>query len=313
MSVFEILAPIILMITVGYFTVSIGAFSKNFVTECSKFVMYVALPALIVINVSTIDLSQAISLNYLLVYGSTGLAAMAFGFVASRALLNNNHQRSAMNSLGCALSNSAFVGIPVVIQVFEDTTAQAFVMCFLIENILLIPLAFMIIEVTNNRTGQSKKQIYLKSVSKLIKNPLIIAVTIGLAINISGLVLPRVIDVTLAMVSKASMALALFVIGGSLVGAKLHANISRSILVCSTKLVFCPIIALLLTMIFPLEKELQMAVVLFSAMPMLSIYPVIGGQYDDGVFCSSTLLITTVLSGVTLSVILYANQLAMSV
>ncbi|WEM44655.1 AEC family transporter (plasmid) [Photobacterium sp. DA100] len=313
MSVAEILAPIVVMISVGYFAVSIGAFSKSFVAECGKFVMYIALPALIILNVSTIELSEAISFNYLLVYGVTGLAAMTIGFIASRALLKNNSKSSAMNSLGCALSNSAFVGIPIVIQVFEDTTAQAFVMCFLIENIILIPLAFMILEITHNQSGKSKKAIYLASLTKLTRNPMIIAVTIGFAINIFDVSLPSVVGGVLEMAAKVSTGLALFVIGGSLVGATIKANISRSLLVCSTKLIICPVIALLLTFIFPLDGELQLAVILFSAMPMLSIYPVIGGQYGDSVFCSSTLLITTLLSGVTLSVILYVNQLSINI
>ena len=238
---------------------------------------------------------------------------MAFGFAASRAVLKNNARLSAMNSLGCALSNSAFVGIPVVIQVFEETTAQAFIMCFLVENIILIPLAFMALEITHNQSDKSKKDIYLQSLSKLARNPMIIAVVAGFAVNVSGLALPGAVDGVLEIAARVSTGLALFVIGGSLVGTTVKANISRSLLVCSTKLIVCPVIALILTLILPLEGELQMAVILFSAMPMLSIYPVIGGQYGDSVFCSSALLITTLLSGVTLSFILYIKSFSITI
>lgn len=54
------------------------------------------------------------------------------------------------------------------------------------------------------------------------------------------------------------------------------------------------------------DPTLLVATVIFAAMPMLSIYPVLGQKYGVDGFCAATLLVTTILSFFTISTLLLA-------
>jgi len=59
----NVIAPVFLLVALGYFVKRINVINENFVDVTSKFVFSVSLPALIFMNISGIDLSEAIDLK----------------------------------------------------------------------------------------------------------------------------------------------------------------------------------------------------------------------------------------------------------
>jgi predicted permease len=102
---------------------------------------------------------------------------------------------------------------------------------------------------------------------------------------------------------------ALFVIGGSLVGLKL-AGVRRDLAwVAMGKLILHPLaVFTLLWLLPPIAPELRIAAVLFAAMPMLSIYPVVAQKYGLEGFTAAALLVTTIASFFSISALLWAMQ-----
>ena len=45
--------------------------------------------------------------------------------------------------------------------------------------------------------------------------------------------------------------------------------------------------------------------VIFSSVSMVTIYPILGQKYGEAEFCAAALLVTTALSFITISVMLY--------
>jgi malonate transporter and related proteins len=139
----------------------------------------------------------------------------------------------------------------------------------------------------------------------LLKNPLILAVTGGVLASTFHLELPAVIDRVLVMLSGASATLALIVLGGSLVGTSLSGNAKDICFVTTGKLVLHPLMIAIVALFMPeMDHNLLLGGILIAAVPMMSIYPIIGSQYGFRSICASTLLITTLASFVTLAVIL---------
>ncbi|PSW22219.1 transporter [Photobacterium sanctipauli] len=305
MSIISILLPIIILIGIGYYTVHIGFFSKKFINECSVFVLYIAMPSIIVVNIIDMDFFSGLNTNYLTVYTLTGLTAMLFGMLGSRLIFKHSWGETAVNSLGCGMPNSAFIGLPIAMQIFESNVVEAFLMCILIENLILIPLSLIFIESTNVKTKVNAGKTALAILSKTMKSPIIIAIIVGVVINLSGLTVPSYLVETLDILANTSMGLALFFIGGALARSKIMDDLSRTLFVSFIKLIACPVIAIVLMLFLPLDGDLKLAIIIFTAAPMMSIYPVIGGKYGQQVFCASTLLITTVLSSITITTTIY--------
>ena len=105
--------------------------------------------------------------------------------------------------------------------------------------------------------------------------------------------------------------MALFVVGGTLVGLSVHGLGAKVLPVSAGKLIFHPLAMLLMVTALPalgmpeIEPSLRMAVVLMAAMPMIGIYPTLAQAYGQEDFSAVALLVTTVLSFFTLSSLLW--------
>ena len=108
------------------------------------------------------------------------------------------------------------------------------------------------------------------------------------------------------MFAAASGAVALFVIGGTLVGLRPGGDLPRIAWVTIGKLVLHPVAVALAFLVFtPADPVLRMAGVIAASVPMFSVFPIIGQRYGEQAWCASALLVATVASFVTLSVTMW--------
>ena len=107
------------------------------------------------------------------------------------------------------------------------------------------------------------------------------------------------------MLAQASVAVALFTIGGTLVGNPIKGDLESIGTVLTGKLIIHPILVFLLLMLAPtLDEELKLSMLILAAMPMLSVFPIIGSNYGAGKLCASILLLTTVTSFISITALL---------
>jgi predicted permease len=140
----------------------------------------------------------------------------------------------------------------------------------------------------------------------LLRNPLILAILGGFACSLLQLRLPLPVARVVDLFAGASGPVALFVIGGTLVGLRPGGDLPRILWVSAGKLILHPLaVALALWAFLPGDPLLQAAGVIIAALPMFSIFPIIAQKYDEQSWCASTLLVATLGSFVTLSVVLW--------
>lgn len=306
LAVLSITAPIFILIGIGYAAVRSGLMPQEAIPGLGRFVIYFTLPALIFSTIARMHLSEVVEPNYMAIYGIGSLATLAIGVLFNLKVLRNNLTESSVNATGMTLPNSAFVGYPILLQTFDSPPTQAFAMAVMVENVLILPIALVLLEIASGRDRNVQLGDIWRSVfGRIVRNPLIIAITAGITVSALALPLPAVLDQSLDLLSRASAATALFVIGGSLVGNQIRGKLSNFGTVVSGKLLLHPLIIALLLLLWPdFDPVLQTALLLTAAMPMFSIFPIIGGNYGLGKQCAGMLLVTTALSFVTLTIIL---------
>ncbi|WP_238322242.1 AEC family transporter [Vibrio mexicanus] len=172
----------------------------------------------------------------------------------------------------------------------------------LVENLLFIPLSLILLETASGQ-NTSLSQRLMTIFDRLRRNPIIIAILVAITVNVMAIQVPLAIQSSVTMFAQTSIALALFAIGGLLAQSTKLVQIPRLSVVAIIKLVMFPLFAFGLLYLFPVEGDLAVALLIFSASPMLSIYPILGGLYQQHTFCTNTLVTTTVASGVSLSVV----------
>jgi len=306
LTIIAITTPIFIMIFLGYFAVRSQLVPSETIAGMSKIVMYFTLPALIFSTLARMEFDDVIVPVYLATYAIGSVLTLLIGLFISLKLMNKSLTESTLKGLGMSNSNSAFFAYPVMLLAFSNPPTASFAMSLIIENILILPLAFVILEVSSS-SGQGLNPVKMAYtvLKRLIKNPLILAVTGGVLASTFHLALPAVIDRVLVMLSGASATLALIVLGGSLVGTSLKGNTKDICFVTIGKLILHPVMIAVVALFMPeMDRNLLLGGILIAAVPMMSIYPIIGNQYGFRSLCASILLITTLASFVTLAIIL---------
>jgi len=304
-SVLTVTAPIYLLIAAGFAAVRWGWMAPGDMRVLGRFVAQFCVPALLFNALSHNDIADVLDGRYLAAYAGGSLLAFVTVMQVARRLRDRPSSMAALQGLGAAASNSGFVGYPIVQQLIGPAAGVALALGVLVENLIVMPLALALARPADG--GKGRREVLADAAIGLVRNPMILAILAGLAASASGLQLPSVLDRTVALAAAAAPPTALFVIGGTLVGLRLEGIRGDLALVVAGKLVLHPLCVLALVWLMPpQEPALRAAAVLFAAMPMMSIYPVLAQRHGHDRFCAAALLAATVVSFVTISVLIAA-------
>lgn len=308
-GVLSVTAPIYLLIAAGFACVRFGLFEKADMRVLGKYVMHLALPALLFNALSQRSLGEVVQPVFLVAYGVGSLAALGLGLLWARRVGGHRLSKSAVIGLGMACSNNGFIGFGLVSQAVGPVTAGiCLALAMLVENLLVIPLALALADSDSGEAAGGRRvgETVRRTLQGLARNPLIHGILAGLVFAIPGWHLPEPLARAVGLLAASCTALALVVIGGSLVGIRVGSMLRDVSMVTAGKLLMHPLLVLLLVMLLPpMAREFQVAVVLMSAVPMLGIYAVLAQRQGHEGFASAALLATTVTSFFTLTGLLW--------
>ncbi|MEH6648672.1 MAG: AEC family transporter [Motiliproteus sp.] len=223
LSLFAITAPIFLLIILGYLALKSGLISTEANIGFGRFVLYFGMPAMVFQGISPLHMSEILNPGYVAAYAIGSLLAFAFGWLISRSNAVNKGLPPALVGMGMSCSNSAYIGYPVMLLTFATPPATGFAMVLLVENLLMIPLTLVLLEYGAGRgSGNTGLALWRPLVRRVLGSPMILAVFSSMAVSLFDIAVPAVLDQSLAMLAQAAPPVALFVIGGSLVGASLR-------------------------------------------------------------------------------------------
>lgn len=299
--VFTVTLPIYLGIALGFCVVRWGWMQPLEVRALGKYTVLIGVPALLFRAISHQSLGAVLHADYLVVYALGSLLAMGLVTLVAWRLLGRTFSLAALQGLGAAGSNSMFIGYPIAVQVIGPSAAVALALCTLVENLLVMPLGLALADAGTAGARQSLRAVLWNTLRTVARNPMILAISAGLLVSALGWQLPAALDKTVSMVASASSPIALFVIGGSLVGLRLSGIRSDLALIVGGKLLLHPLCVLVLLLLFPpADALLRTAALLFAAVPMMSIYPMLAQRQGQERLCSAALLAATVVSFFTL-------------
>ena len=304
LQILQITAPIFLLIGLGYLAAMGGLLNREQVRGIGAFVITFAMPALLIKTLGTAPIQQTLLPGYLLAYAFGSLAAFAAAFSVSRWLRGDNLSGSAINAMGMSVSNSGFVGYPLVAAAIGSPAVLGMAMGMLVENLLMIPLALLLAEAGKQQGGGGLNVLGV-IFGRLLKNPVIIGILVGLGVSLLGIEIPPLLFKPIDMLAGVSAPLALFVIGAGLFGMKARGVWIDAAWIASGKLIVHPLAVLCAFLLVPgIDPVMKAVGVLFACSPMMSIFPILGQRFGLEDRCSATLLVATVLSFFTISLAL---------
>lgn len=133
------------------------------------------------------------------------------------------------------------------------------------------------------QTQASIPRILLRTFANVAKNPLIISLCVGLLLSGLQAALPQPIERVLAMLATCAAPLAIFVIGGNLVGTNIQAAGKHALIISAIKLVVMPLTVFVLLSLLPnVSEEMRFAGVLLASVSMATMYSLLGQHYGIG-------------------------------
>ncbi|MGP9791701.1 AEC family transporter [Roseinatronobacter sp. NSM] len=309
MTLIEIFLPVFAVIGLGFVAIRSRYLDPATVQPLGTVVIRVALPALILLALTGAPAQVAFDTGFLLAYAAGSLATMLICMAVAHYVLALSRSVTAIVGLAVSMANSSFMGLPIAQTLMGAEQATLILAhCMIVENVLILPLALVLIALAGQGdVGQTRQKI----VTDMLRNPLLIALLVGVAVSFSGVALPDVARDTLAFLARISAPLALLVIGGMLASLPAQGRMSVVGLMVAGKLVLHPMAVWGAVGLFPgMGATMAVGAVLFSAMPMITIFPLLGARAGQGQLSAYGLLVATVCSFATLPAVVYVLGLA---
>jgi predicted permease len=307
LDILAITGPIFLCIALGYLTTRGGLFDRGDMRVFGKFLINLALPALLFNALSQRSVGEIFNGPYLAAYALGGLIMLAGTVLWYRKVAHEGMARSAIMAMGMTCPNSGYVGYPVMLLTLGAPVAGvALALNMVVENLLIIPILLALADMERHEAGHWR-QLVMQTLQGLARNPLIIAIVAGFLVSALGIPMPSPVSRTVTLFAQASSALSLFVIGGSLVGLKLQGLRTAVAQIGVGKLVLHPLCLLaVMTWLVPIgDPQLKVALLLTGALPTMGIYAILAQRHGHEGLASAALLVGTLASFFTLSGLLW--------
>ena len=173
------LAVFAVVIGVGWLLVRTGAVPRNADAVLTRVCFFAATPALLVLTLADADLGAVTGTGTLVALAAES-AAILSAWVLHRLVLHRTTAEATIGALASGYVNAANLGIPVLVLVLGDAAPIAPVL--LLQLLVITPAAFAILDTVTRRGSPSR----LATFTIPLRNPLLLAVAAGAAVNLSG-------------------------------------------------------------------------------------------------------------------------------
>jgi len=292
MNVIETIAPIFIIILLGYLMRRYGFLPAPFAQEANRLTFLFTLPVLIftgIIKSQMGDVTLSHILTVILPTAAVFPAACALG-IAIR--LRKGRLGSFVQST--FHGNVSYIGLAVLFYMLGDEGLKrgSILVGFLI--LLNNALAIAVLSWTSGRHRNM-----LKAVASVLKTPLIIATFAGMAVIYFRVPMPGVLMKTMAILANVALPVALVLIGASISIGTIKNSFGISLLSSALKLAALPYLAVLCAHVLPVPvRDLLPAVLLLATPTATSSFIMAHEMGGDPDLASGAVTMSTLLSPV---------------
>lgn len=306
LAIFATVLPVFLLIVVGYLAVSSRYIPIAASDALNTFAIKLAVPVLLFNAMVKLDFDAAFSPALLISFYSAAGVCFIVGIVFAKVIFKRRPGEAVTVGFSSTFSNSLLLGLAVTERFFgNEVSTYAFgIIAFHSPTLYILGIITMELMRADGQSLLASLKLAGKSI---IRNPLMVGILIGVAVNLSGLNLPEPVIAASRFIAGAAIPVALIGIGMAMTRYQISAGIGESLTISFLSLVVHPLIALVLShWLFNLPMPMVYAAVTLAAMPPgMNIY-VFAAMYNRAVdVAASAFLIATLLSILSISLWLY--------
>ncbi|ARO13660.1 auxin efflux carrier family protein [Ketogulonicigenium robustum] len=302
LDVFYQIIPFFALVILGFGAGRTGFFPAEATAYLTRFVFYFALSALMLRFAATMPILDLLSWPFVLAYlCGTGLV---FGAVMLAAKLRGRTlAEMAIEGFTSAVANSTFLGLPLLVTLMGDWVIGPLMTVVVIDYTVFAGLMVVLMSVAGG--GRVSWAVVPAIFKGLLRNPMIMALVVGLVISALHIPLAEPVDHFLALLSAAATPGALFALGASLATRPAEKS-DAAVWLTGAKLLLHPaLVAFMALVVFKVPAGPAHVMIAVAAMPVASSTFILAQQYGVAVQrISTTILLTTFFSIITLPIVM---------
>jgi len=302
-NIFDIVAPVFLVIGAGYLTVRVNLFADSMVDGLMRFAIQFAVPCLLFRATSTMDLDAAYDWRLMSGFYIGSTVSFTVATLLTWRLFGRRPGEAVAVGFGALFSNLVLLGLPISERAW-GIGSEAMATAYAIVSVhapfcYLLGITSMELLRADGRSLPETARVVLRA---MFRNSLMIGIGLGFTVNLSGLTLPGALESAVDIVARSALPIALFGLGGTLTRYALKDSLGEAATISTLSLLLHPGIALLVCRLLGAPDHLTDAAVLMAAMaPGVNSY-LFASMYNRGQgAAASTVLLGTGVSILSVS------------
>jgi len=277
-----------IIVLVGWAARRWAGLPENAEEVIGRVVYFVLNPCLLYVVMSGADLGVLFSEPLLV---SAGTAILIFSLYAL-IVRGRDKGTTIIGALAAGYVNANYIGIPIATYVLGD--AALVVPIVIMQLLVMTPLVLSWLERVT--TGHASVR---STVLATLRNPMIIAVALGVLASVVGFRLPKVLADPLTTIGHAAVPMVLIAFGMSLNGRRVLApgpDRFGTIVAVALKTAAMPALAFLLALTLRLPHAETYAVTVLAALPTAQNVFLYGQRFETGLVLSRDAIFLTTLA-----------------
>lgn len=240
-ALLDVILPVFLIIGFGWAAARGGLITEAGVDGIMRFSQNFALPCLLFRNMAGLDLRTAFDPGLMISFYAGAFAGFAAGYYGARLLFNRPVTDSIAIGFACLFSNSLLLGLAITERAYGPEALAGNYAIIALHSPFLYGTGITIMELARSRgLGLGPSAMMRQTLRAIFTQPLVVGISLGFLVNVSGLPLPVIATSALDMMGRAAIPAALFGLGGVLFRYRPEGD-SRTILwICFCSLVLHP-------------------------------------------------------------------------
>jgi malonate transporter len=264
-ALLDVILPVFLVIGFGYVAVWRGYFPTSGVDALMKFSQNFAIPCLLFSAISNLDLSVSLNGRLLFSFYTGALSGFFLGLFGARYLFKRDWEDCVAIGFCCLFSNSVLLGLAINERAYGSAALAGAYSIIAFHSPFCYGVGITAMEIVRNR-GQSPLLMARGVIRAMFRNALVMGITAGFIVNLTGITLPNVLSDGLDLVTRAALPTALFALGGVLIQYKPEGDARVIAMICAIALLIHPAITWTLGTSLSVPKDIFNTGVLTAAM-----------------------------------------------
>lgn len=292
--------PIFLVMVIGWILKQIGMLNDNFVTVANKFNFKVTLPFMLFRDISSVDIRAVFDLKFVL-FCAVASSICFWGIWGLTKLFLKDHTMRGAFVQASFRSSAAVMGLAFISNIYGSSAMGPLMIIGAVPLYNIYSVLVLTFEADAPEEDRDTGKIRQACIN-IAKNPIIIAILLGLIVALLQIHFPVIISKTINSVAQMATPLALIALGAGFEGRKALAKMKPTLWASMIKLVIQPLIFIPIAAYMGFDGEKMIAILIMLAAPATpSCYIMAKNMNNDGILTASIVVMTTLLAAFTLT------------